>query len=292
LLKECPVTDDWFYDDPWPEWLNRHLLSRQDGLWLSDGLDTTPLEVTVNLLEKGKDNLVITSDKGKILKLVGLDSGAGENIIVEGSWHSNDGIEVDITSALVSPRRARALAKLLIEEEPMSVCLPIYDENEEDQEYVRNKNRDYVPWIGYSSGEAKLDKDDPLGATCAIRRPRLARKIASVFSLQTNDPFARVWKNSRGLLLAQSDAWGYENKYNDEGSASGVRLLCYQKLLKDILNVHDADLLLLIKLQRYEKESGFKDSKFTHTVAVVRVKKTLDVEYYKGRVNYLHKFRY
>jgi hypothetical protein len=292
LLKECPVTDDWFYDDPWPEWFNRYLLSRQDGLWLSDGMDTTPLEVTVNLLEKGKDGLVITSDKGKILKLLGLDSGVSENIIVEGSWHSNDGIEVDISSAMVLPRRARTLAKLLIEEEPMSVCLPIYDEYENDQGYVRNKNGDYVPWIVYSSGDAKLDEDDPLGATCAIKRPRLARKIASLFSLQTNDPFARVWENSRGLLLAQSNAWGYENKYNEEGSTSGVRLLCSQRLLKDILNARDADLLLLIKLQRYEKGLGSEDSKFTHTVAVVRVKKTLEVEYYKGRANYLYKFRY
>jgi hypothetical protein len=190
------------------------------------------------------------------------------------------------------PRRARTLAKLLIEEEPMSVCLPIYDEYENDQGYVRNKNGDYVPWIVYSSGDAKLDEDDPLGATCAIKRPRLARKIASLFSLQTNDPFARVWENSRGLLLAQSNAWGYENKYNEEGSTSGVRLLCSQRLLKDILNARDADLLLLIKLQRYEKGLGSEDSKFTHTVAVVRVKKTLEVEYYKGRANYLYKFRY
>jgi hypothetical protein len=102
-------------------------------------MDKTPLEVTVNLLEKGKDGLVVTGQKSRILKLAGLDSGVGEEIIVEGSWHSNDGIKVDITSALVSHRRSRTLAKRLIEEEPMIVWLPIYNGYEDNQEYVRDK---------------------------------------------------------------------------------------------------------------------------------------------------------
>jgi hypothetical protein len=293
LLKACPVTDDSYYDDPWPEWLSRHLLTRKDGLWLSDNMDRTPLEVIVNLLEKGKDDFEVTGDKDKILKLAGLDArGAGKEIVLEGSWRSNDGIKVGIASTLVSPRKARALAKQLIEEEPMIVWLPTYDEYEEDTEHLRNEKSGYVPWIVCPSGEAGLDEGDTLGATCVLRRPRLARKYASAFSLRTEEPFSRVWKNSRGRLLARSEAWGYENKHSDEGPDSGVRLLCSSKLLKDILNRHDADLLLLITLRRYEKGSRFRDSKYTHTVAVVRVKKTLDVEYYKGRINYLHKPRY
>ena len=290
LLKECPVTDDSFYDDPWPVWLNEHLLTRQDGLWLSDGMDRTPLEINVNLLEKGKDGLVVTGNKSKILQLAGLDAGTGKMLVVEGSWRSNDGIKVNIASALVTPRRAKALAKLLIEEEPMIVWLPAYEEYEDDQEYVRNNKSGNVPWIVCPAEEAKLDKDDPLGATCAIRRPRLAREFASTFSLRTNDPFKRVWKNVNGQPLARAEAWGYENKYSDEeGLRSGVRLLCSSRLLKDVLSTYNADLLLLITLQRYEKASGLRGSRFTHTVAVVRVKKTLDVEFYKGRINYLHK---
>jgi hypothetical protein len=217
---------------------------------------------------------------------------AGKDIVVGGSWCSTDGIKVKIASALVSPRKARALAKRLIEEEPMIVWLPTYDEYAEEPEYLRNEKSGYVPWIVYPSGEARLDEGDLLGATCAVRRPRLARKYASAFSLRMDDPFGRVWKNSRGRLLARSEVWGYENKYSDEGPGSGVRLLCSSQLLKDILNRHDADLLLLITLQRYEKGARFRDSRYTHTVAVVRVKKTLDVEYYKGRINYLHKPRY
>jgi hypothetical protein len=289
LLNECPVTDDSYYDDPWPEWLNRYLLTRKDGLWLSDGIDRTPLEVIVNLLEKGKNDLEVTGDKGKILKLAGLDArAAGKEIVVGGSWCSTDGIKVNIASALVTPRNARALAKRLIEEEPMIVWLPTYDEYEDAPEYLRNEKSDCIPWIVYPSGEARLDEDDPIGAACTVKRPRIAKKFASAFSLRTDDPFGRVWKNSRGQPLARSEAWGYENKYSDEGPSSGVRLSCSSKLLQDILSGHNADLLLLITLQRYEKRSGSRDSRYTHTVAVIRVKKTLGVEYYAGCINYLH----
>ncbi|WP_305803263.1 hypothetical protein, partial [Thiolapillus sp.] len=38
LLQTYPVTDDWWYEsDPWGEWLGRYALTRDDGLWLSDG---------------------------------------------------------------------------------------------------------------------------------------------------------------------------------------------------------------------------------------------------------------
>jgi hypothetical protein len=256
-------------------------------------MDRKPLEVIVNLLKKGKDDLEVTGDKNKILKLAGLDARAtGKEIAVEGSWRSNDGIQVRITSALVAPRKARALAKRLIAEEPMIVWLPTYNKYEDAPEYLRDEKSGYVPWIVCPSGEARLDEGDPLGALWAVRRPRVARKYASALSLRTDDPFGRVWKNARGQLLARSEVWGYENKSSDERPGSGVRLLCSSQLLKDILSRHDADLLLLVTLQRYEKGLRFRDSRYTHTVAVVRVKKTLDVEYYKGRINSLHKPRY
>ena len=45
LLVRVPVTDDWWYEaDPWGEWFGRYVLTRDDGLWLSDGTDRKPLD--------------------------------------------------------------------------------------------------------------------------------------------------------------------------------------------------------------------------------------------------------
>lgn len=140
--------------------------------------------------------------------------------------------------------------------------------------------------------EGRLDEDDPLGAICAERRPRFAENIVKTFSLGTDDPFGRIWKNSSGKSMAHSDAWGYENKYEDEASCSGVRLMCSGEFLKNVLTTQNTNLLVLVKLQRYEKGISSRDSRFSHTVAVIRIKKTLDFEFYKGAVNKIQQTRY
>ena len=52
------------------------------------------------------------------------------------------------------------------------------------------------------------------------------------------------------------------------------------------------DLLVLISLERYEEEANGRDRQYTHTVAVARVTKVGDLEYFKGRSNYLNKPRW
>jgi hypothetical protein len=50
---------------------------------------------------------------------------------------------------------------------------------------------------------------------------------------------------------------------------------------------------MLVDLERYEK--GYlphSDSKFTHTIAVIRVTNSFQVKYYKGRINHLYKPRH
>ena len=170
--------------------------------------------------------------------------------------------------------------------------LPTYDEYEDEEKYLRNNKKDYFPWIVCPSSEARLDGDDPLGASCAVMRPHFAENIVKTFSLGTDDPFSRIWKNSAGKPMACSDAWGYENKYEDEASYSGLRLMCSVELLREVLTTQNADLLVLVKLQRYDRGVGSRDSRFSHTIAVVRIKKSLDFVFYKGAVNKLHQTRY
>jgi hypothetical protein len=288
-LKESPVTDDWFYDEPWDEWLSRYLLTRKDGFWLSDGMDQTPLDINGLLLEKGEDGLILTGNKDKITSLVGLNTKDGKEIVVAGSWYSTDHIRVNISSALVIPENAQLVAKRLIDENPMLVWLPSYDDSEGGQEYLSNEKDDCIPWIVIPSGEARLDEHDPIGSIGSIRRPRIARTFASVLGFQSDDPFGRVWKNRRGQVMAHSKAWGHENKFSNEDSASGVRLSCSKVLLKNLLTKNNKDLILLINLQRYEKGLSYEQSKYTHTVAVARITKTLEIEYYKGHINHLYK---
>lgn len=288
LLRQYPVTDDWYYDDPWTDWLNRSLLTRNDGFWLSDGIDRPPLDVKVNLLEEGEKDLIITGSKPTLLNLVGIGSGIGKEIVVNGNWNSLDNIKIHISSAFVSSRKSKALAKELIQEEPFFVWLPSYSKSQDGKEYLDNDKKDYFPWVVCSYSEGRLDENDPLASICAMHRPHFSENITKIFSLESDDPFGRVWRNFSSGPVAFAEAWGCENKFEDETSCSGIRLVCSEELLRTVLATLDKDLLVLVKLQRYEKGMGITDSKFSHTIAVVRIKKDLDFEFYKGAVNKLH----
>ena len=293
LLKECPITQDWRYGEPWAEWLERRLLTRRDGLWLSDGMDRPPLRSKLNVLEKGKDGLVLTGDREKLMGLVGIDGHSiGGEVIVEGDWKSPDGISVHVSSALVPARKARRLAQQLIEEDPFMVWLPTRDHDDDESEHFRREKREYEPWIVTPSAESGgLDESDPLSVIDVARRPRFVSKIVNEFSLKPGDAFHRSWRTSRRKIVAMTDAWGYEVPY-EERSETGLRLVCKADFLSEVLNWKNADLLLIIKLQRYEEaRRGYSDSKFSNTVSVLRIKKDLRFEYFSGAVNQIHKSR-
>lgn len=292
LLTAHPVTDDWWYeDDPWGEWLGYYVLTRNDGLWLSDGTDRTPGDASVRLLESKKKGLVITENQKKIMGLAGLDieKGVGKELIVYGRWYSSDGVEIGLSSALVSPQKAEQCARKLIREKPILAWVPTFQSNDEDDEYLHSNIKDYTPWIVCPSGETRLDEHDPYGVSVANYRPRLAKDYLEFCKLTRQDAFGCFWINNRGTLSLRAQAWGRNETDREDGSLPGLRLLCKSSMVYKVLMEYDRDLLLLFKLQRYERETYRGRGQFSHTIGVVRIDKSLNVEYFEGRVNYPNK---
>ena len=290
LLASSPVTDDydWWHDDPWHDWLRRCLLTRDDGLWLSDGTDRTPLNTQEILLEPRKKGLAVTGDQAKILSLVGISGDRlGKELVVKGRWYSTDDIRVDVSSALVSSKQAPRLARKLISEDPMTVWLPVFWDSEEDNEYRLSEKKSYVPWIVCPSCESRLDEYDPYCVSVANKRPWLASKYTALCKLKCGDPFGREWHNNHGTLCLHAQAWGRD----EEDREGRLRLFCRRTVLKKILATHRQHLLVLIKLERYEKQFQ-GESRYTHSVGVASISESLEVSYLKGRVNHPHKLRY
>lgn len=292
LLVAHPVTDDWRYeDDPWGEWLSRYVLTRKDGLWLSDGTDRTPDDASVRLLESKKKGLAITGDQKKIMELAGLDieKSVGRELIVQGRWYSSDGVEIGLSSALVPSQKAEQFARKLIREKPILAWVPAFQGGEDDDEYLRSDKKEYSPWIVCPSGETRLDEHDPYGVSVANFRPRLAQDYSEFCKLTRQDAFGCFWNNNRGTLSLRAQAWGRDETNREDGPHPGLRLLCKSSVLKKVLAEHDKELLLLFALQRYEKETYRSSGRFSHSIGVVRIDKSLNVEYFKGRLNYSEK---
>jgi hypothetical protein len=294
LLATHPVTDDWYYDDPWADWLCRYGLTRKDGLWLSDGTDRTPDGASVKLLESTKKELAITGDQRKILRLAGLDidKGVGRDLIVQGRWYSSDGVKIGLSSTLVPPKKAALFARKLIQEEPINAWVPTLEDGEGDVEYHQSNKNGYSPWIVCPYGEPRLDEHDPYGVSEANIRPRLAKKYSEFCELTKQDEFGRFWNNNHGMLSLRAEAWGRNETNREDGPHPGLRLLCKSNILKQALMKYDRELLLLFNLQRYEKETYRSSGQFWHSIGVVRIDKSLNVEYFKGRVNHLHKSKW
>lgn len=291
LLAAHPVTDDvWYADDPWGEWLGQYVLTRKDGLWLSDGTDRTPDDASVKLLEVKKSGLAITGNQKEIMGLAGLDidKGVGKELIVQGRWYSSDGVEIGLSSALVPPQKAAQFARRLAREKPILVWVPNF-EGGVDSEYLNNDEKGYSPWIVCPSGEPRLDKHDPYGVSVANFRPRLAKDYLEFCKLTRQDAFGCYWYDNRETLSLRAQAWGRDETNREDGAHSGLRLLCRSSVLKKILTKYDKELLLLVCLQRYEKETYGSGGRFSHSIGVVRIDKALNVEYFKGRVNFPNK---
>jgi hypothetical protein len=237
LLRDLPVTDDWCHEnDPWGEWLCRYTLTRDDGLWLSDGTDRTPLDTQTILLEEAKDALALTGKREKLKSLVGLSNGVDKEIVIEGKWYSSDPIQVRISSALVNSRDVDRLAKKLTEEDAMRVWLPSYRHAEDDDsEYLEAEMKEYAPWIVSPSREARLDEYDPFGVSVANERSYIHPQAASFLSLKKGDPFGRTWTGRLKTIALRAQAWGREYK-DSERSHAGLRLLSSTDLLREALS--------------------------------------------------------
>lgn len=293
LLLQHPVTDDSYDDRPWEDFLGNWILTRKDGLWLSDGVQKTPLMTKVNLLEKGKEDLVITGNEEKIMGLLGFDPQFPNKLVVYGDWHSPDNIEVTIRSALVEPSKAFNVAKRLIDEEPFFTYIPTYDDYEYGLRHGEKDKYDMFPWINKPSIEGRLDDDDPLACPFSANRPQFTDVIAKAFTLTTNDPHKRTWLSSSKQEVAQADAWGRKTRSDNESSYLGSWLLCAKEFLREVLDTKNMSLLILIKLRRYEKSNYLmKDSRFSHTIAVLHIQKTLAAKLYMGSVNKVHVNKY
>jgi hypothetical protein len=288
-LARFPVVES-AYDsgDPWEEWLRRRLLTRRDGLWLADGVDDTPLDAQVNLNERKNGVVGITGDRARLLALLGVGEGEASiqrELVVAGEWTSDDGIRVLVTSALAPAGRGEELALEMSHKDGFNASLPVAEQHEDEQVFTHSDDEPFEPWTVWPSRTVRLDGTDLLGAASVAARIRLTPEVIALFGLTSADPFGREWKRSDGTVWARSQAWGSIARYRSEEPAEGNRLLCRKELVGEVLRIQKAELVLVMRLRRYEKGYGDKESQFWHTTAAVRVASDLSLRFYQGLVN-------
>jgi hypothetical protein len=259
FLVTRPVTDDSWYDNPWPDWLAEHTLSRRDGLWLADGTDLFPAEmrrpvVTQSDVEDEASPLPV--DAPALAPLAGLDQrlGLGDTLIVDGHWNSTDKVDVTISSVLTDDAEARVVAVALAAGDPFFQWLP--REDGRFQPHEGHKANSVRPWIAEQDHvELHLDRHDPYATPTALRRTWPTDTIVDELKIRSDDAFKRTWRGSRDVVVLRAEAWGVTGGSGQYAwSSTGTRLSCRTDALQTLLASRGAGLVVLVKAQKYIKE--------------------------------------
>lgn len=291
LLARHPVVRPGYeVDDPWADWLSREIVTHPDGLWLADGTDCQPLDTWVSLTVAGESSVNLTAAPAALQALLGIGDSVGDWLIVDGSWHSNEGVEIRVMSALAPRDKSAALAKDMAAQGPFQAYLPQLQAYEDDG-MASERDAPYVPWIARKETYSHLDKTDALGADGAVQRPRLSQDATTFGSLRSADPFDRTWENAAGETVLRADAW-IESGRHEESASEGSRLWCRTDFVRVYLEARGTDLLWLVRLRRRDGGYGSQSTRYWHTTAVIRLNSSLEVSYYPGRANELDDSKY
>lgn len=291
LLAAYPVVwQGYAEEDPWEDWLSHEVLTHPAGLWLADGMDPQPLDSWVSLMVEGETAMDLTAAPATLKSLLGIGDSVGDWLTVEGSWHSNENVEIRVMSALAPRDRSAALAEELAAQGPFQAYLPQLDIYEDDG-LTSNRDEPYLPWIVRKQAYGYLDKTDALGAAGAVQRSCFSRDVTAFAKLRSVDPFERTWENAAGETVVRADAW-IESGRDEEGSSDGSRLSCRTDVVRAYLEARDVDLMWLVRLRRYEGGHGRERSRFWHTTAAIRMSASLEVSYLTGRSNEMEESKY
>lgn len=255
LLQERPVTECSYREEPWREWLADYRLTRGDGLWLADGTDMFPVNVAVPVVGTGSSDDV-PGDPKELGWLGGLVNNrtVSDEVVLDGSWKSSDGLDVSVDSVVVVPELAKSVAYAVLTVEPFDRSLP------QDGSWRRSSYRGGPLRRLFREAdhcERALDRDDPYAGPTALRRSGVAPFAIRVCRLHPADPFERAWRNSAEIEVLRCEAWGVDQ----EGPHGGVgrfghRLKVRTNDLVAFLGATRRCLVLLIKVQKYLKDES------------------------------------
>ncbi len=286
LLLERPVTEESYYNDPWQDWLSEYRTTRKDGYWISDGTGRYPL-VALNDLRTGvgdeAERDLPIGDKTFLLSLAGIGLQLPVGIAVQAWWKSPDGVDCSVMSSLVDPRQAELTALAVATSPRFHMWLPFHEpHDEEDPRFRRDEMQPCEPWITHLQPSENLDERDPFGSPAALSIYRPATSVIARFQLAATEPWSHAWQQKNGSKGFQYNAWGgWQGDGESEERHTGHALYCDSAFLSKLLTDLDRDLIVLVKLQRYQEKKRYGDEageegKFTHSFAIAVLDKKLN----------------
>jgi hypothetical protein len=236
--------------------------------------DPKPLENQFWLPGKEDEHQWVTriSRQDFLAALFPLEGKARDVITVSGSWTSafpTRESRIEITSALVNPETAAALARSLQGREEQKWPHHFPDEADNDDEFDRayeTKPYNLVGWLSEIRNDEGVDLKDSFrnGISAARRSP--GKSICAKLSLRADPLPAKTWRveNAKATAIEQIVWSDVPEPYDDDGSgrsrqtqSKGNLLRIRADVLSSFLKLEQMDLIVSIHIERrLENEYG------------------------------------
>ncbi|HEY5211566.1 MAG TPA: hypothetical protein VIJ38_00930, partial [Acidobacteriaceae bacterium] len=212
-----------------------------------------PLVPVLSLLNWYKKRRALQTDdwrwsvcKKDFDRVLGLDS---NRINAWGRWVRGDSGRtetIQISSALVSSQRSKALLRAAQNADPLDYCIPpAGDDLQIDAGPYQLRG-----WIDNATIDRRLDEFDPWAGSIHVPAPRPAPFVCDALGLKPGDQ-ERIWFHLSGANqqpMIWSQVWGIDDE--DSGRNSGRRLQTSRALLTILLNEFQMDLILKVQINR------------------------------------------
>ncbi len=240
-------------------WLNRHDLSRKDGLWLADRRDPVPLERPEWMDEMDSEEwrcMIVKNDFDRIL----IDSNGRLNLWGNWKWIEGSREEsIHVRSALVSPDRSMALLRALQSADNLDVYkIP----NAHDDLQIDFDGFQLKGWVVDSGPDNGLDDQDPWAGSIAYP-PVPAAYVKKLLNLDSDVEQRHWFIEGDNVSVAWSEVWGHfqeEKNYNTE-QESGSRLKVAYPLVVELLRRQEMDMIIEVEIKRNYSNSRWERNK-------------------------------
>jgi hypothetical protein len=244
--------ENWQIDEPWEYWLSQHLLTRKDGMWLSDLRGPLPLErpewtVKEYKYEEWRMNFKDQDFLNSIYSRIGPEVWLN----IKGSWterHNSKYETCSISTALVSKNTSKALQKAL------QTCSNCYDykipDFQEDRVEINLGIFRLKGFIDNQDFPRGIDKLDPYAANLVYPPYSFGEPFINDLGLMSADN-GKTWSYSNGKAVLKCDTWSERlNGTDEEPGQSGIRLSASISLLKWLCKKYDSNLIIDVNIRR------------------------------------------
>jgi len=257
LLKEMPVIHsyDW-HEDEWQDWLDHHLLTRDDGCWLADRRDFIPAVRRQWLNDKTDNDWRWQIFPKDFLDVLLFEQQGQTWLNVAGSWNEyRDGHNesIDISSRLV-PRWASASLQCAItnhqSDMPDSKSLAHIDSRDHDD--CADQPFKLKSWYTQGDRHDRLDEFDPYAG--ALDYPPITINLEIALQLKiAPDSENRYWYDAdTDEATLRSQLWSEDKPQQEDNDycSKGNRLQASLTFLKTLLSTLDVDLAIQVDIRR------------------------------------------